>query len=326
MKDDLDHLPQIEALKGRHFYAVGGTWRALATLHQRQNNYALNVRHAYALSPRDVADFARMVERVDASVLDSIESVSSARRPLLAYGALVLDQIIKRGKPAAIIMSAQGVREGLLYEQLSPEEQRVDPLMATAADYNELRARHPAHADDLIAWTDKFMESTNIDETPEERRLRRVACLLSDIGWRAHPDYRGEQTLNVIANAAFSGVDHAGRAFLALAIYYRYAGLKEECLASYRLQELVTMRQLERARILAATFRVAYLLSAAMPGVLPRIDLQSTNKRVLLNVPEEWRSLASERVTGRLKQLAKLLGRDHRVSTSFDDQFSAQVR
>ncbi|MGL4325539.1 MAG: exopolyphosphatase [Beijerinckiaceae bacterium] len=326
VRDELDHLPQIAALKGRNFYAVGGTWRALATLHQRQTNYALNVRHAYKLSPRDVADFAKMVERVDADILDSIEAVSSARRPLLAYGALVLDQIIKRGKPDAIVMSAQGVREGLLHEQLAPDEQSVDPLVATASDYNVLRARHPAHADDLIGWTDQFMNSTNLDETPEERRLRRVACLLSDIGWRAHPDYRGEQTLNVIAHAAFIGVDHPGRAYLALAIYYRYAGLKEDCLASYRLRELLGMRTFDRARIIAAVFRVAYLISAAMPGVLPRVSLHCTDKRVVLQVPPDLRSLASDRVTGRLKQLAKLLGRDHRVSEFFDDQLSGQVR
>ena len=47
------------------------------------------------------------------------------------------------------------------------------------------------------------MASSGLDETAEETRLRHAACLLADIGWRAHPDYRGEQSLNIIANAAF---------------------------------------------------------------------------------------------------------------------------
>ncbi len=55
-----------------------------------------------------------------------------------------------------------------------------------------------------------------LEESTEERRLREAACLLSDIAWRAHPDYRGEQSLNVIAHAALVGIDHPGRAFLAL--------------------------------------------------------------------------------------------------------------
>jgi len=69
------------------------------------------------------------------------------------------------------------------------------------------------------------MSTSGLDETADEKRLRHAACLLADIGWRAHPDYRGEQSLNIIANAAFVAVDHPGRAFLALSVFYRHMGL-----------------------------------------------------------------------------------------------------
>lgn len=312
VRDALDSVPQVEAMQGRNFYAVGGTWRAIAKLHQRQTNYPLSVMQAYAMPPRDVADFARLVERVDADILDSIEAVASARRPLLAYGALVLEQLIKRGKPKSVIVSAQGVREGLLHEQLPPEEQAIDPLKRAAADYNSLRSRNPGHADELIAWLDAFFASTGLDETPAEERLRHVACLLADIGWRAHPDYRGEQSLNVIAHAAFIGIDHPGRAFLALSVFYRYAGLKDDPVI-LRLRELLGARMLDRARVIGAAFRVSYLLSAAMPGLLPRMPLTCDNGKLILRTPAELSTLASERVAGRLKQLGKLLGRDSRI-------------
>jgi exopolyphosphatase/guanosine-5'-triphosphate,3'-diphosphate pyrophosphatase len=309
VRDELDGLPQVEAMKGRSFYAVGGTWRALAKLHQRQTNYPLSVMHGYTVPAKDVADFARMVERVDADILDSIDAVSSARRPLLAYGALVLDHLIKRGKPRAVVISAQGVREGVIHEQLDPDERAQDPLLRAAEDYNTLRSRDPQHASDLIRWVDTFLESSNFDETPEERRLRHAACLLADIGWRAHPDYRGEQSLNVIAHAAFIGLDHPGRAYLSLSVFYRYAGLKDDP-ATQGLRSLVGARLLERARMLGGVMRVAYLLSAAMHGLLPRMPLTCTDKRVVLTVPAELASLASDRVAGRMKQLGKLMGRE----------------
>jgi exopolyphosphatase/guanosine-5'-triphosphate,3'-diphosphate pyrophosphatase len=314
VKDELDKLPQVDAMKGKAFYAVGGTWRALAKLHQRQANYPLSVMHGYALPARDVADFARMIERVDADILDSIDSVSSARRPLLAYGALVLDHLIKRGKPASIIVSAQGVREGLLHEQLDPVERAADPLLRAAEDYNTLRSRDPHHAADLIAMVDGLFASARIDETADERRLRRAACLLSDIGWRAHPDYRGEQSLNVIAHAAFIGLDHPGRAYLAMSVFYRYAGLKDEGVST-RLRELTGLRLLDRARLLGAVMRVAFLLSGAMNGLLTRMTLKATDKKLVLAVPSEMRCLASDRVAGRLKQLAKLLGKEASIVT-----------
>ena len=95
-------------------------------------------------------------------------------------------------------------------------------------------------------------------ETAEQRRLRHAACLLSDIGWRAHPDYRGEQSLILIAHGDFVGIDHPGRVFLALTVYYRNEGLVKDEL-SQKLIELVDKDMVKRARILGAAFRAAHM-------------------------------------------------------------------
>ncbi len=314
VRDELDKLPQLAAMKGRDFYAVGGTWRALATLHQRRANYPLNVMHGYTIPPKDAADFVKLVERADASVLDAIDAVSSARRPLLAYGALVLDELIKRGKPGNIVISAQGVREGLLHEQLPAEERAADPLLQSARDYNLLRARDPRHAAELVAWTRSILETAGLAGEQPSNRLIEAVCLLSDIGWRAHPDYRGEQSMNVIAHAYFTGIDQVSRAFLAIAIFHRYAGLKASSPAAGALRTLLQPSLFESAVLIAAIFRVAYLLSAGMAGILPRIPAQCVDRRLVLRLPEDLAALASERVEGRLKQLAKLLGRDYELA------------
>lgn len=308
IKQALGDWSGLKKLKGRTFYAVGGTWRSLARLHMKQRGYPLNVMHEYQIPASDAADFAQLVERVSAETLDSIEAVSAARRPLLGYGALLLEEIIRTGRPNAVVISASGVREGLLYERLEPEERAEDPLLSAAAELNVLRSRAPLHGEELRGWTDAFMVSAGLDETPEEKRLRHAACLLADIGWRAHPDYRGEQAANIVANAAFTGVDHPGRAFIALTLAYRHIGLSEDQI-SPRLRELITARMIDRARILGALMRVAYLVSAAMPGVLPRTPLRCEAGRVVLELPQELAALANERLMGRLKGLSRVIGR-----------------
>jgi exopolyphosphatase/guanosine-5'-triphosphate,3'-diphosphate pyrophosphatase len=307
-REALEDLPQIKAAKGRIFYAVGGTWRALARLHMKQRGYPLHVMHGYVIPARDAADFARLVERVDAETLEAIESVSAARRPLLAYGALVLEEIIRLARPREVVVSALGVREGLLYELLPDRKREEDPLIAAAMDLNILRSRSPSHSEELVSWTDRFMASTGIDETHDERRLRHAACLLADIGWRAHPDYRGEQSLNIIAHAAFIGVDHPGRAYLALAIAYRHMGLSDDEV-SPRLRELASSRLIDRARILGGAMRVAYLLTAGNAGVLPRTQLLCHDGFLELRLPKDLGALSGERILNRLKQLARLVGR-----------------
>jgi exopolyphosphatase/guanosine-5'-triphosphate,3'-diphosphate pyrophosphatase len=304
----------LERLKGRVFYAVGGTWRSLAKLHMRQRNYPLGVMHNYRIQTSEAADFAALVEHVDSTAIEDIDIVSAARRPLLAYGAIVLDEIIRRARPREIVISAAGVREGLLYERLSDAERRVDPLLWASRELESLFARAPGYGDELISWTDGFFASTEIDETPEEKRLRHAACLLSDIAWRAHPEYRAQRAVNVVTHGPFVAVDHPGRAYLSLAIVMRHEG-PEGGEGIGMVRGLLTTRLFVRARLLGAAMRLAYVLAASMPGILPRTRLAVRRNALYLTLPADFADLASDRVANRIRALGKLLGMEGEVET-----------
>jgi len=308
--DDLSDLAQLKASRGRAFYAVGGTWRALARIHIAQSGYPLRVMHGYSISAADALDFARRLRRlVSANMLADIEIVADARRPLLAYAALVLEHIIRVGKPKTIVFSTFGVREGLLYSKLPQAVRSSDGFICAARTLNDLLSRSAQHGEELIEWTDRLVRVVRLRESDEDRRLRHAACLLSDIGWRVHPDYRGEQTLNLITNGNFGTISHEGRAFVALSVFYRYAGLSEQNEPPPMVQELVPALMLERARVLGAAFRVAHLISAARPGVLPATHFRSSGRKLMLVFEHRLVDLAADRVGSRFKQLARLVGR-----------------
>ncbi|WP_198598217.1 exopolyphosphatase [Mangrovicella endophytica] len=296
---------------GRAFYAVGGTWRNLAKLHMEQANYPLHVMHGYEMPAEGLTDFLAAVAKSDPDKLPGITAVSKSRRALLAYGAVTLQSVIRYVKPARIVVSALGLREGYLHSLLSEEEKAKDALIESAREMAMLRSRSPAHADELVDWSSRTFAALGIDETPEEARLRQAACLLADIGWRAHPDYRGKQALSIIAHAAFPAVDHAGRAYLGLTNYYRHEGSTNQALLP-EIERLVDARLLERARTLAGLFRVSYLLTAAMPGVLGRLGWDRDASGLALLVPRELGGLVGERPEGRLQAFAKIVGRPMR--------------
>ncbi|WP_374544819.1 exopolyphosphatase [Rhodoblastus sp.] len=306
-RQQLAEAAPLDHLRGRTFYAVGGTWRSLAKLHMAQCNYPLDVMHGYVIPARDAADFASLVERVDTESLVAVGAISEQRRPALAYGAVVLEEIIRRGKPGRVVISIGGLREGLLYEQLDDEVKARDPLLESAHEYNILRSRAPGHGEDLIHWSDAFMASSHIDETAEEKRLRHAACLYGDIGWRTSPDYRSDLALNLLANSPIVGVDHSGRAFLGMAVAYRHLGPGEEI--SPQIRGLATPRLMDRARILGAIQRVGYIVSASVPGILPRTKLLCVKGKVVLTLPRDLADLTGDRLNSRLKQLGKLIGR-----------------
>lgn len=310
VKNELLGVAQLKTGRGRTFYAVGGTWRALARIHIIQSGYPLKVMHGYSIPAADALDFAQRLRRLAATnMLANIESVADARRPLLAYAALVLEYIIRVAQPKTIVFSTFGVREGLLYEMLPQAERAKDGLLCAAQNLNELLSRSARHAQELTAWTDRLVRVVRLRETEEDRRLRHVACLLSDIGWRVHPDHRGEETLSLIMNGNFGSITHQGRAFVALSVFYRYAGLSEENEPPPQIRALVTPAMDERARVLGAAFRVAHLITAARTGVLPATHFRTQGRMLMLVFEHRMVDLVADRVGSRFKQLARLVGR-----------------
>ncbi len=307
----LSRLPWISKGKGRKFYAVGGTWRSLAKLHMEQSHYPLRVMHGYSLPARDAITFAEQVRRAKKlSGVRGIEEVSRQRREVLPFGALVMERLLRKLEPSDVVFSVFGIREGLVFGLLPEHEQRKDPLICFCEDYARLRSRSVDHAHELAKWTDALFQEPGPGETAEERRLRYAACLLSDIGWRAHPDYRGEQSLNVVAHSALGGIDHPGRIFLALSIFFRHTGPDDGDATSLssRLTASVPRRTLKRARILGAAIRAAHMLSIGMPGIIDETPLCYKGNKLVLTIPRVYASLDGERLRRRFQTLAELVG------------------
>ncbi|MFO1034944.1 MAG: exopolyphosphatase [Hyphomicrobiales bacterium] len=300
----------LERLKGRSFYAVGGTWRNLARMHMSHAHYPLHVLHQYTMTRNQALGISELVAGLSPGALKDVKDVSKSRSETMPYGALVLERLLKAGKPDDVVCSVYGVREGYLYAKLPRKKMKSDALLASCWDFARRYARSPEHELELCDWTDQIFGPGLLRETDEEQRLRYAACLLADIGWRAHPDYRADRSMSMISQAAFVGVDHPGRVFLSLTIFYRYEGevMKDD------LTRLLDERHMERAHLLSSVFRLAYILSAAMPGMLPRIGLTLEGSKTLqLRLPRKLKDLMGERVEKRLASLAFEMGRNPKV-------------
>lgn len=304
--ESLAAVPNLAAARGKDIFAIGGTWRAIARLHMARTGYPLNVLHGYATSARAIADFCKEIQRANVETLPAINEIARERRPLLAYGAVVLEELINLTGAARFVVSTSGVREGVLYSQLPAVLQRQDPLITGARAFSDLHSRAPDHADELIAWTDEFARTGYPLETESQRRIRHAACLVSEMAWRANPDYRAEEAARVVAYAALQAIDHRERAFLASVQYARYEGLTEN--TTPPLRELLTPREIDEARALGCLIRVAYNISAGQPGILRCAPLRVEAGKLIQTLPNDVADLSNERLVGRLKQTAKMMG------------------
>src|SRR5262245_64858286 len=132
----------------------------------------------------------RLVSGLSKKSLEKMRAVPKRRAEALPYGALVMEEMIGSFNLKEVVVSAYGLREGVLHRKLPTNETAKYPLIEFARDLNERESRTPGAAEEMFEW----MSPIFTKESASERRIREAACLFSDIGWRRHPDDRAMST------------------------------------------------------------------------------------------------------------------------------------
>ncbi len=307
--DALAKAAWIHALEGRTFYPVGGAWRALASVHMAQRDYPLHIIHEYTLTANEAVRLLDVVMGLSPSSLAKIPRVPKKRLETLPYAALVLRRVIAEMKPEKLVFSSLGLREGYLFAKLNQQDRALDPLIVDARRMASAVGRFGDLGAELLNWTTPLFGR----ESNQERRLRYAACLLSDIAWHEHPDYRAEQAYSRVLRMPFTAIDHVGRAFVALAVRVRYGGGVDSG-ATKAMRGFLSDEEVKKARALGRALRLAYSLSAGNMELLAQASLSLDRKSLVLTLPKGGDNLLGETTKQRLVGVARALDRRAEVA------------
>jgi len=299
----LDSVGWLPATAGRTFYAVGGAWRNLARLHMDQSRYPLRMIQGFSVALRNAEEMARLVSRLGEQSVQGITGISRRRLETLPYCALLLLRLLRVCRPEKVVFSAFGLREGFLFDRLPQDEREKDPLLFGAAEFARREGGFALLGAEIHRWIAPLFP----EETARETRLRAAACQLSNIAWREHPDYRAPIALARVLHHPFSGVEHPGRAFLALAVHTRYAG-SGDWPEEAQLLSLLSDDDIRKARAVGHALRLAQTLSAGRTAMLQRTSLDFNGDRLRLTLPEDGSIPIGEAVERRFKALVTALG------------------
>ncbi len=220
------HLDSVKFLKTASFdriYSVGGAWRAVARIHMGLKSYPLSVLHHYEMTTAQTLDVCNLIARQSRRSLEEVPGIPRRRLDTLPLASMVLRAVLARVNPKKIVVSAGGVREGLIYRELPKRIRAEDPFLAACRFYAARLSPDPSFGEAAF----KVIEPLFADSNPDCARLRYGACLLSDIGAYFHPDLRGRHAFDTALRAPFYGVSHIDRLWVALALFRRHQGRSE---------------------------------------------------------------------------------------------------
>ena len=302
--EQLARAPWLKSAKGLPLYLVGGSWRALARVDMALSAYPLLIVHQYEMTPACAPRLARIVAESDRDQLRLVPSLSGSRVATLGEASALLAVLVRELKSERLIVSAYGLREGLLFGALPPKVRSEDPLIAACREEAEVQGRFPEHGELLDRWIAPLFPKNT------DARLRLAACLLGDTGWRANPEFRAERAFETGAHGNWVGIDARGRVLLGQALFTAFGGGANSLDG---LASLVREGELKRAVRWGLAIRLGQRLSGGVAGPLKRSSLTIEGKSLCLRLPSEDRALYGDAVEKRFRQLAAEMGLEPRL-------------
>ena len=284
---------------GLPFYMIGGSWRSFARLHMHATGYPLTILSNYEMPPEAPELLAPLVQDRDALMQSNV--VAAGRIAELPGAAALLGGIVGLLKPRKLVTSIYGLREGLLYEQLTPAERKQDPLIASARFEGERLGRFPFHGDALADWIAPVFAG----QSAHDARLCRAACLLSDSVWNVNPEYRADHALGLALDGSWPGVSASDRAVIAAALWTVHAGKRT---LPEMLPALAKPGALSQAVIWGLAIRLAHRLDGGTGGALADSRIDGDGATLKLHLRGSAVRLQSNSVLRRLQALGEALG------------------
>ena len=285
------------------FYAVGGAWRTIARMHMALRKYPLSVLHQYTMSAKDVIELCELIERQSRESLQDMDGISRRRLDTLPYAAIVLRRLVQYLGAKRIVISAGGVREGVLFAHLPGKIKTLDPVIAFARTLAVRYSPNPALGPAIMP----FVRSLLAPQDDRQERLQMMICLLVDIAAYAHPSHRGRQAFDMALGLPIVGLTHDERIMTGLALYRRYEGRSANPpdVAAVRL---LSREQTDFAEKLGLAIRFLADFSPKVTKPLAGCALQIKGDEIVFRVPAKKQALIGELPEKRLASLGTRMG------------------
>jgi exopolyphosphatase / guanosine-5'-triphosphate,3'-diphosphate pyrophosphatase len=270
---------------GARLIGSGGTFTNLAgMILSRQGMGRASGVHGTIVTRAELEHVLDLLQGMSPSERQAVPGLSPARADIIVAGLAVAAEVMARIEAREMVVSAYGIREGLLLEAAS-----ITPVVADAGDARSRsvlqlaeRSHYEApHAQQVRRLALEIFDAVaaKLELGPGDRAVLADAALLHDIGYHINFEAHHKHSYHLILHAELLGMTPAERVMVAnVARYHRGAPPRAEHRAYAGLD-----RQLRRRiKRLAAILRVADGLDRGHASAIKDLDIELTRDEIII--------------------------------------------
>jgi exopolyphosphatase/guanosine-5'-triphosphate,3'-diphosphate pyrophosphatase len=298
---------------GSQVVGSGGSFTNLGRIAAARRDLPVTSVHGTHVTTAEVEHLLEWLGSKSREERAQVPGLNPQRADIILAGLAVTAELLDLLDSPELVVSAYGLREGLLLEMIGADKpERRDP-MRLAREFAERCQCDMRHVEQVrrlsLELFDRLAEP--LEAGPEERPLLETAALLHDVGQLVSYRRRNRHSYELIMHADRLSLSARERPLVALIARYH----RQE-LPSRKHSEFAALSKEDRAvvRRLAALLRIADGLDRGYTSVVDKIRTRLTDKRLRIGlVPRTKRSDLTLECWGaerRVDLLEDLLGRE----------------
>ncbi len=257
---------------------VGGAVRNLARMVRQRRGYPLRRLHGLVIERRELTQLTRVLLRVPADERRRIPGVGSGRADTLHAAAVVMDEVMETAGAIRLVVSGQGLREGLVWQELRGASLVPDVRAASVAGLAQANGVDALTAEPVVTVAGELFAATRSLHRGGEAELDLLLTAARLAGVGMHIDYysRDRHAEYLVHSGDLHGFTH--REIVLLGALVRAADGGQVDLSPYR--PLVSGDDGRRLNLLAALLGAARAIRRRTPSPVLRVEAH-TGKRGL---------------------------------------------
>jgi len=216
-------------------FCSGGTFTSLASMYLARVGMAqAKTVHGTVIPRVELEHIVDMLQSMSLAERQTVPGLNAARSDIIVGGLAVAAEVAARVEAKELVVSAYGIREGILLESAhvapSPADQGEarERSVLQLAERTHYEAPHSQHVQKLaLQLFDSIGQRLGC--APEDRRLLADAALLHDIGYHISYDKHNKHSYHLIEHAELLGMTPSEQIIVAnVARYHRGAEPKKQ--------------------------------------------------------------------------------------------------
>jgi len=227
--DGIDWLKEASRQEEKELVGLGGTIRNLARMQAMREAYPLNTLHGYVLTRSGLSASIDLLRKQPLADRRNLPGLNSDRADIILPGAMVIATIMDRLNKDSLIISINGLREGLFFERfwhhlsypVAGNVRRFSVLnMARVYNYEKKHANHVRFLADRLFEQLLPLHGYNLNDLS----LLDAAAILHDLGSIIDYYDHHKHSQMLISNRGLAGYQPRETALIALLARYHRKG------------------------------------------------------------------------------------------------------